>query len=66
MNNFVTELRKQHAEFMTKQKRQARVKRQQKQMAETNELYWTDGPKYAEKYYGDVYRQTTRYDNDWD
>ena len=27
---------------------------------------WTDASKYAEKYYGETYRQTTRYDNDWD
>ena len=27
---------------------------------------YTDASKYAEKYYGDTYRQTTRYDNDWD
>ena len=25
-----------------------------------------DASRYAEKYYGDIYRQTTRYDNDWD
>ena len=27
---------------------------------------YTDAEKYAEKYYGDTYRQTTQYDNDWD
>jgi hypothetical protein len=28
--------------------------------------HWTDASKYAEEHYGDVYRQTTRYDNEWD
>ena len=27
---------------------------------------WTDASKYAEKYYGETYRETTKYDNDWD
>jgi len=27
---------------------------------------WTDASKYAEKYYGETYRQTTKYDNEWD
>ena len=30
-----------------------------------NHNLWTDAPKYAEQYYGDVYRDTTKYDNDW-
>ncbi len=27
---------------------------------------WTDERRYADQYYGDAYRDTTRYDNDWD
>ena len=30
-----------------------------------NHNCWTDGAKYAEEYYGDVMRATTRFDNDW-
>jgi endo-1,4-beta-D-glucanase Y len=26
---------------------------------------WTDERKYAQKYYGDVYRETTRFDDEW-
>lgn len=26
---------------------------------------WTDEAKYADQYYGDVYRETTKFDNDW-
>ena len=27
---------------------------------------WTDASKYADQYYGDTMRATTRFDNDWD
>ena len=30
------------------------------------DLYYTDASKYAENYYGESYRQTVRYDNEWD
>lgn len=26
---------------------------------------WTDSAKYAEEYYGERYRDTTKFDNDW-
>ena len=37
-------------------------------MDRMNELYhkWTDASKYADQYYGDTMRATTRFDNDWD
>lgn len=31
-----------------------------------NDNHWTDAPKYAEQYYGETYRATTRYDNEWE
>jgi hypothetical protein len=30
-----------------------------------NHNQWTDAPQYAETYYGDVMRETTKFDNDW-
>ena len=27
--------------------------------------HWTDAPKYAKQYYGEVYYETTKHDNDW-
>jgi hypothetical protein len=30
-----------------------------------NHNAWTDAPKYAEQYYGEVMRETTKFDNDW-
>jgi hypothetical protein len=30
-----------------------------------NPYYYTDSSKYANEYYGEVYRETTRFDNDW-
>tara|TARA_B100000287_G_scaffold257047_2_gene241671 strand:+ start:179 stop:388 length:210 start_codon:yes stop_codon:yes gene_type:complete len=28
--------------------------------------HWTDASSYANEYYGDTMRATTRFDNDWD
>ena len=28
--------------------------------------HWTDASSYANEYYGETFRNTTRYDNDWD
>lgn len=30
-----------------------------------NELHYTDAAEYANTYYGTVYRETTRFDNEW-
>lgn len=30
-----------------------------------NHNTWTDASKYAEKYYGETMRETTKFDNDW-
>lgn len=57
-------IREAHKNFKSrntgKNARKARIS------AAENEIYYTDGSQYAEQYYGDVYRATTRYDNDWD
>jgi len=66
MNLFAAELKKSHEKFMAKQKRQARIKREDRSMLREEEFHYTDAPRYANEYYGDVYRATTRFDNDWD
>ena len=33
---------------------------------ESNMYQYTDASKYAKEYYGEVYHETTRFDNDWD
>ena len=67
---FISELKKQHADFMRKQKKLGGVKRKQnKKIDEELDLYnrhYTDASKYAAEYYGEVYHATTRFDNDWD
>ena len=32
---------------------------------DVNINHWTDAPQYAEKYYGEAYRDTVDHDNDW-
>lgn len=63
---------REHAEkFNKKLKRNQRVRKTEtvsldKYTDQENINHWTDASQYANQYYGDVYRQTTRYDNDWD
>ena len=65
MNNFVAELKKEHEKFMSKQNKQRVARRTENSALRNEDFYYTDAPKYAEKYYGETYRATTRYDNDW-
>jgi len=76
MNTFVAELQKEvnkfrkaekrkQDNFMKKQARQAKVKREDKSMLRKEEMHWSDASKYAEQYYGETYRATTSLDNDW-
>lgn len=66
MNTFVNELKKQHASFMKKQVRQAKAKRTERSPLRNEDFHYTDASKYAKEHYGEVYHQTTRFDNDWD
>lgn len=52
--------------FKTKRAMQVRFEREEKAQVDGSELYWSDASKYAGEYYGEVYHQTTRFDNDWD
>ena len=66
MNTFVSELRKEHNKFMKKQLRQAKARRTENSPLRNEDFHYTDASKYAKQYYGDVYHETTRFDNDWD
>lgn len=68
-------IREAAKKFQAKQTRAARFAREEREYdrefesrkkKEASEIYWTDSREYASKYYGDVYRATTRFDNDWD
>jgi len=63
---------REHAQKFTKKlNRNQRVRKTETKSLDPyynqeNINHWTDASKYAEEHYGDVFRQTTRYDNDWD
>jgi ribosomal 30S subunit maturation factor RimM len=59
------EAKKQEA-FMKKQARQARARRTENSPLRNEDFYYTDASKYAKKYYGETFHETTRFDNDWD
>ena len=57
--------------FNKKIKRNNRVRKTETDNIEkynniSNIYAWTDASRYAEEYYGETLRNTTRYDNDWD
>jgi hypothetical protein len=66
MTSFVAELKKQHDDFLKKQIKQRKARRVETSPLRNDDFYYTDAPKYAEKYYGETFRETTRFDNDWD
>ena len=66
MNTFVTELKKEHDKFMKKQYKQRVARRTENSPLRNEDFFYTDASKYADKYYGETYRETTRFDNDWD
>ena len=56
-------------EFATKSKKTGIKRQQNKKKDEELELYnpfYTDAPKYAKEYYGEVMHYTTKWDNEWD
>jgi hypothetical protein len=59
-------IKKVGAKFNKKIKRNQRVKRTETiNYDRYNINHYTDASRYAEEYYGDRMRQTTRYDDDW-
>jgi hypothetical protein len=65
-NNFVKKEAKKQEAFMKKQARQARARRTENSPLRNEDFYYTDASKYAKKYYGETFHETTRFDNDWD
>tara|TARA_Y100000996_G_scaffold415596_1_gene411581 strand:+ start:1570 stop:1785 length:216 start_codon:yes stop_codon:yes gene_type:complete len=62
-------IKKVGAKFNKKIKRNQRVRKTESQsymFNQNNINHYTDASRYAEEYYGDRMRQTTRYDSDWD
>ena len=62
-------IRKASKKFSKKLKRNQRVRKTETESFDkydTGNIYaWTDAPQYAEKYYGEAYRDTVAMDNDW-
>ena len=62
----MSKVRKQSAKVIKSVQPKPAKKKEIEIPKESNIYAWTDAPKYAKEYYGDVMYQTTRYDNDWD
>ena len=65
-------IREAARKFQQKQSKLRHFKLEESVNAKSNnrdtddERHWTDASKYAKEYYGGVYYETTRFDNDWD
>lgn len=66
LNSFRKAEQRKQENFMKKQARQARARRVETSPLRNEDFYYTDAPKYANEYYGETFRATTRFDNDWD
>jgi hypothetical protein len=59
-------IREAAKKFQTKQTKMARFERMEKEDSHKDERYWTDAPRYADQHYGETFRATVRFDNDWE
>jgi predicted S18 family serine protease len=62
---FAKEQAKKQQAFMKSQQRQANAKRMENSPLRNEDFHYTDASKYAKKYYGETFHETTRFDNDW-
>jgi hypothetical protein len=66
-------IRQAHEKFAKKIKVQAKFEREERvqkvheldKKFERDERLWNDSSQYAKQYYGETFRETTRFDNDW-
>ena len=58
-------IREAGKKFKQKQKLLAKFQREESVAPTEDERYWTDAEKYAEEYYGEIHKATTKFDNDW-
>lgn len=49
-----------------KKKNASEIDKLDEEQIDRDERHWNDAAKYANEYYGDAFRATTRFDNDWD
>lgn len=64
MSDIINKLKKRSSKLMLSMRKEMRVNK--KTFMEDHFYHYTDASKYADKYYGEVYRQTTKHDNEWD
>ena len=66
--NKLTSIRKKSSNTIMNTKKASRMSREFMKTPDDsskNPYYYTDSSKYANQYYGEVYRETTRFDDDW-
>ena len=46
-------------------KKEAEFDKHIEKLNDNTHMYWNDASQFSEKYYGDTYRETTKFDNEW-
>ena len=64
--NFIKKVGQTVNNTLNRNQRVRQTESQSYMFNQNNINHYTDASRYAEEYYGDRMRQTTRYDSDWD
>jgi hypothetical protein len=52
-------------ELEARREKNRKIDAEIEKLNDNTHLYWNDSSQFAEKYYGETYRETTKFDNDW-
>lgn len=52
-------------EIQARKRKNAKIDAEIDRLNDNTHMYWNDSSQFAEKYYGETYRETTKFDNDW-
>tara|TARA_Y100000389_G_scaffold39832_1_gene34303 strand:- start:1839 stop:2099 length:261 start_codon:yes stop_codon:yes gene_type:complete len=62
---FVNKLKLKNKKFMLSQSMKRKENTEEDDRLDLYNPHYSDASKYAKEYYGDVYNQTTKWDNEW-
>jgi len=47
------------------EREQQKIDKALEKLNDNTHMYWNDASSYTKQYYGDVYQETTKFDNEW-
>lgn len=52
-------------ELQARKRKNSMIDAEIDKLNDNTHMYWNDATQFTEKYYGETYRETTKFDNDW-